>query len=101
MTTPRKDAKLKVLSRSLVKRTLDEGDSWCIYNIRCREEAEKVLAFIVQDCRETDVTFELQSPQQLAIYTPTHNQWRTVRIKFVNANACTSPNWHCYCSKTQ
>jgi hypothetical protein len=102
MTTPRKAAKLRALSKSLVKRTLvDEPDNynWCIYNLRCREEAEEVLAFIAHYCRETNVMFELQTLQELAIYTPTHDQWRTVRIKF--AEDCESPNWHCYCSKTQ
>ncbi len=101
MTTPRKVAILKALSECLVKLTLvNEPDkyNWCVYRLRCREEAEEVLAFIVHYCRETNVRFELQTRQKLEIYTPVHKQWRTVQVKL--AEDCESPNWHCYCSKT-
>lgn len=101
MTTPRKNAKLKAVTESLVNRMLDEPDNytWCIYNIRSGKEAEKVLALISQHCRETNVMFDCQTLQELAIYAPVYKQWRTVRIKF--AEGCQHPNWHCYCSKTQ
>lgn len=99
-TTPRKATKLQALAKSLVRHTLvNESDNcnWCIYNIRCREEAEEVLAFIVQYCRETDIAFEsLHTLQKLEIYAPMHKQWRTVQIKL--AEDCESPNWHCYCT---